>query len=122
MNRKEFSVRFSKRIFELQKFCCVEQGCQIFLRTKYQNGKNMPNSHDLHLPNVHKKYNKRPKMDQVSIKYIHQPTSSIARHSKIYPNLDFWFENKPSGNPGVETKVKKWKTRFFTKKSGRKKV
>jgi hypothetical protein len=21
--------------------------------------------------------------------------------SKIYPNLDFWFENKPSGNPGV---------------------
>jgi hypothetical protein len=26
-------------------------------------------------------------------------TSSIARPSKIYPNLDFWFENKPSGNP-----------------------
>jgi hypothetical protein len=21
------------------------------------------------------------------------------RPSKIYPNLDFWFENKPSGNP-----------------------
>jgi hypothetical protein len=28
------------------------------------------------------------------------PTSSIARPYKIYPNLDFWFENKPSGNPG----------------------
>jgi hypothetical protein len=28
------------------------------------------------------------------------PTSSIARPSKIYPNWDFWFENKPSGNPG----------------------
>jgi hypothetical protein len=27
-------------------------------------------------------------------------TSSVARPSKIYPNLDFWFENKPSGNPG----------------------
>jgi hypothetical protein len=27
------------------------------------------------------------------------PSSSIARPSKIYPNLDFWFENKPSGNP-----------------------
>jgi hypothetical protein len=27
-------------------------------------------------------------MDQVSIKY-----------TKIFPNLDFWFENKPSGNP-----------------------
>jgi hypothetical protein len=21
--------------------------------------------------------------------------------SKIYPNWDFWFENKPSGNPGL---------------------
>jgi hypothetical protein len=31
---------------------------------------------------------------------IHIPTSSIARPSKDYPNLDFWFENKPSGNPG----------------------
>jgi hypothetical protein len=20
----------------------------------------------------------------------------------MYPNLDFWFENKPSGNPGLE--------------------
>jgi hypothetical protein len=26
--------------------------------------------------------------------------SSIARPPKIYPNWDFWFENKPSGNPG----------------------
>jgi hypothetical protein len=39
-------------------------------------------------------------MDQVSIKYI--PTSSIARPSKLYPNLDFWPENKPSGNPARE--------------------
>jgi hypothetical protein len=38
-------------------------------------------------------------MDQVSIKYA---KSSIARPSKIYPNLDFWFENKPSGNPASE--------------------
>jgi hypothetical protein len=30
--------------------------------------------------------------------YQHTPTSSIARPSKIYPNFDFWFENKPSGN------------------------
>jgi hypothetical protein len=29
------------------------------------------------------------------------PSSSIARPSKIYPNLKFWFENKPSGNPGL---------------------
>jgi hypothetical protein len=25
---------------------------------------------------------------------------SIPRHSKFYRNWDFWFENKPSGNPG----------------------
>jgi hypothetical protein len=31
-------------------------------------------------------------MDQI-------PSSSIARPSKVYPNLDFGFENKPSGNP-----------------------
>jgi hypothetical protein len=30
------------------------------------------------------------------------PTFSIARPSKIYPNLDFWFENIPSGNPGPQ--------------------
>jgi hypothetical protein len=28
------------------------------------------------------------------------PTFFIPRHAKIYPNLDFWFENIPSGNPG----------------------
>jgi hypothetical protein len=26
-------------------------------------------------------------------------TFSIPRPSKIYPNLDFWLENIPSGNP-----------------------
>jgi hypothetical protein len=28
-------------------------------------------------------------------------TSFVARHSKIYTNLGFWFENKPSGSPGL---------------------
>jgi hypothetical protein len=28
-------------------------------------------------------------------------TFSIQRRSKIHPNLDFWYENKPSGNLGV---------------------
>jgi hypothetical protein len=38
-------------------------------------------------------------MDQVTIKYtnIFHPK----KFPKIYPNLDFWFENKPSGNPGT---------------------
>jgi hypothetical protein len=35
------------------------------------------------------------------------PTCSIARHSKIYPNWDFWFENKPSGNPVVDARAQK---------------
>jgi hypothetical protein len=28
------------------------------------------------------------------------PTFSIPRLSEIYPKLDFWFENVPSGIPG----------------------
>jgi hypothetical protein len=40
------------------------------------------------------------------------PPSSIARPSKIYPNLDIWFENKPSGNP-VQYYIQKWLHAFF---------
>jgi hypothetical protein len=29
------------------------------------------------------------------------PIFSISRPFKNYPNLDFWFENKPSGNPAL---------------------
>jgi hypothetical protein len=32
------------------------------------------------------------------IKYKKQ-TFSFPRPFKIYPSWDFWFENKPSGNP-----------------------
>jgi hypothetical protein len=35
----------------------------------------------------------------IDIKYICILTASITTPSKIYPNLDFWFENTPSGNP-----------------------
>jgi hypothetical protein len=44
------------------------------------------------MPNGHK-------IDQMA---INVPTSSIARPSKIYPERDFWFKKKPSGNPGRE--------------------
>jgi DNA-directed RNA polymerase subunit M/transcription elongation factor TFIIS len=40
------------------------------------------------------KFTKRPQ---------NKPTSSTARTSKIYPNWDFWSENKPSGNPDCVT-------------------
>jgi hypothetical protein len=43
------------------------------------------------------------KISQMSIKYSKWPqtisTFSNLRPSQIYPNRDFWFENKPSGNP-----------------------
>jgi hypothetical protein len=31
---------------------------------------------------------------------MYVPRFSIPRPSLIYPNCDFWFEKKPSGNPG----------------------
>jgi hypothetical protein len=73
------------------------RSCQIFLGKTYQNGKNIPNDH--------KRYQKAikyilfcRKVDKMAIKI---PTSSFARPSKIYPNWDFWFENIPSGNTGL---------------------
>jgi hypothetical protein len=53
-----------KRVFEpTGKNSCrvnvgARQGCQIFLGTKYQNGKNIPNYHELCQMPI--KYNKRP--------------------------------------------------------------
>jgi hypothetical protein len=42
------------------------------------------------------------KLNQMSINI---PTSTPTRPSKIYPNLDFWLENEPSGNPGLEFEI-----------------
>jgi hypothetical protein len=69
--------------------------CQIFRGACYQNrekctkwAKNVPNGHI---------------KSQMPIKYHRWPlnisTFSNLSHSKIYPNWNFWFENKPSGNP-----------------------
>jgi hypothetical protein len=76
------------------------QGCQIFLCTKHQNGGNMPN------------YNK---INQMAFNYVHMCTkraSNIPNGHKIkyksffyskalqnIPNLGFWYKNIPSGNP-----------------------
>jgi hypothetical protein len=45
----------------------------------------IPNVSKIGIPNEHK---------------IHMSTFSNLRPSKFFPNWDFWFENKPSGNPG----------------------
>jgi hypothetical protein len=42
------------------------------------------------------------KLFQMAVNYIN--TFYNLRPSKIYPNLDFWFENKKSGNPGFGDK------------------
>jgi hypothetical protein len=54
-----------------------------------------------------------PKLYQTAINYtkwlesipnghiIHRTTSSVPGFSKMYPNCFFWFEYKPSGNPGL---------------------
>jgi hypothetical protein len=58
--------------------------------------KNIPNDHKLYIPNCHA-------LCQMAIKYPklskNITTFSIPRPSKIDPNWDIWFENKPSGNP-----------------------
>jgi hypothetical protein len=54
------------------------------------------------LPNGHKIY-------QMALMYLFQMTIELTnffhpRPSKIKPNLDFWFENIPSGNPAPTSK------------------
>jgi hypothetical protein len=69
----------------------MDQGCQIFLDTMHQTGEIYQTTTEI-LPNVHLKCkNCPPKI----------PTFSIPRHSKIYPNWD-WFENILSGNPVID--------------------
>jgi aspartate/tyrosine/aromatic aminotransferase len=73
------------------------QGCQIFLGTWCQNRikctkwiQNVPNSH---------------KISQISIKFSKWSWNTYINifQSKALqnPNWDFWFKNKPSGNPGA---------------------
>jgi hypothetical protein len=54
------------------------------------------------------------KISQMAVNYSKWPhvniqTFSNLRASKIYPNWYFWFENKPSGNPGwLQTIMCEW--------------
>jgi hypothetical protein len=95
---------------------------RFFFVQNTKAGKNLPKDHKinqmgmkhtkwlLNIPNGSKiyqmvvKYTKRLKnipngckIYQVVVKYIPIRTMSFPRHSKIYPNRDFWFENIPSG-------------------------
>jgi hypothetical protein len=59
------------------------QSCQIFLGTKYQNGENIPNYHELYQMSI--KYNKRPQSGP-SVRKIHQhlPLQDPPKFSQIW--------------------------------------
>jgi hypothetical protein len=63
------------------------------------------------VPNENIKYIKwTQNVYQLALRYskwpLKLPKSSVARHSKIYPNWDFLFENMRSGNPGCRHRVR----------------
>jgi hypothetical protein len=68
------------------------------------------------LPKGHKIY-------QMAVIYSKWPPTIlnifIPRPSKIYPNLDFWFENLPSGNRDLKSRLKLRKTNLFPKNAFR---
>jgi hypothetical protein len=66
--REEAGIKRKKNMYLLQ-------GCQIFLFTKYPNGKNIPNYHELY---------------QMSIKYEKRPENGPSVH-KIYQHLPLSF-------------------------------
>jgi hypothetical protein len=87
-------------LFRLISFPLSLAGCRVarfLLVQTYQNGKNIPNDHKLYQTTINYLY-------QMVINYSkwsqNLQTFFILRPSKIYPNWDFWLENKPSGNPG----------------------
>jgi hypothetical protein len=69
----------------------VGQGCQIIRDPTYQNWERLTKWQQ-NVPNGCKLF-------PMGIKFIKK--ISIPRPSKIYPNWDFWYANKSSGNPDV---------------------
>jgi hypothetical protein len=59
----------------------------------YQIATKLPNGHIIH---------------QIAVVYFKQqriyvPIFTIQRHLKMHTDSDIWFENMPSGNPGIDT-------------------
>jgi hypothetical protein len=74
--------------------CC--RVARFFSVQNTKTGKNKTNDHKLY--QMSKNISKDREMDLVSLKY------AIIFHCKTLQNLPilkFWFENKPSGNPGL---------------------
>jgi hypothetical protein len=69
--------------------------------------KNTPNDRKLYQTAITYMYQMPEKYSEWSFNIT---TFSIPRPSKFYLNWDFWFENKPSGNP--------WRTNILKLKNG----
>jgi hypothetical protein len=70
----------------------LNQGCQIFLGTTYQNGDKYTKC------TKYKIYHLAVKETKLPLKI---PTSSIARPSKFYPDWGFGIKNIPSTNTAL---------------------
>jgi hypothetical protein len=94
---------------------------RFFLGRNTKTAQNVPNEHKMYkmntkctkltqnVPNQRKMHQNRtkctkstqnaPNDHKIFRTAIKISTFSYLRPSKIYPNRDFWFEDKPSGNP-----------------------
>jgi hypothetical protein len=87
-----------------------KQGCSTRAETMENSAENsgLPDFSWYMIPKQEKMYQMNTKYTKWSqnipkvekILQMNVPTFSNLWHSKIYPNGDFWFENKPSGSPG----------------------
>jgi hypothetical protein len=74
------------------------QGCRMFLSTRYQNRKTIPN--DLKIYQI---ATTCTKIDQMAIKYTYIHNNFHWKPLQSYPDCNFWFENMPSGNPTAKS-------------------
>jgi hypothetical protein len=68
-----------------------------FLDKTYQNGENTLNGHKIYQMDANNQ-NGRKCLEWL----LKMPTFSIPKPFKICLNWIFWYENRPSGNPGTK--------------------
>jgi hypothetical protein len=82
----------------------ADRVARFFLVHDTKTGKNVPDEYKMYQMNTKctkwaQNIPNRHKIFQMAIKYINI-FQTKALQNLIYPNWDFRFENKPSGNPG----------------------
>jgi hypothetical protein len=77
----------------------LHQGCQIFLGQTFKIGTNIPNDHKQYQRAIN--YTKWPKnIPNGHKEFQHLLFKGPPKFTQIW---NFWFENKPSGNPVLHT-------------------